>query len=75
MHPYVKKMIAPLAITCLTVILYSVYIVLAIRYAFPTLLQVAVTVGALAMIGGMIYICYTRYKEIMSGEEDDLDKY
>ena len=75
LHPYTKKLIAPVAVTTLMIIAYIAYMIFAIKTGFPTWVQVLVTVVALIMTGAMLYVLYTRYKEIMSGEEDDLDKY
>ena len=75
LHPYTKKLIAPVAVTTLMIILYIAYMIFAIKAGFPTWVQVLVTVVALILTGAMLYVLYTRYKEIMSGEEDDLDKY
>ncbi|MDO4617537.1 MAG: hypothetical protein Q4B03_08795 [Lachnospiraceae bacterium] len=69
-----KKMIAPIVITVLLVIYYTVYfgfIIAAIPDKWAALLGIIpAALGAVS-----IYVCIQRINEIRSGEEDDLSKY
>ena len=75
MNNHGKKKIAPIVITVLFVGYLLVYIVFLF---FATSFHPAIALLALpllALAAGMVYILYTRIKEIDGGEEDDLSNY
>ena len=75
MNDHGKKKIAPIVITVLFVGYLIVYIVFLF---FATSFHPAIALLALPLIAlaaGMVYILYTRIKEIDGGEEDDLSNY
>ena len=75
MNDHSKKKIAPIVITVLFVGYLLVYIVFLF---FATSFHPAIALLALpllALAAGMVYILYTRIKEIDGGEEDDLSNY
>lgn len=75
MNNHGKKKIAPIVITVLFVGYLIVYIVFLF---FATSFHPAIALLALPLIAlaaGMVYILYTRIKEIDGGEEDDLSNY
>ena len=74
MNKHVKKMIAPIIITVITVLYYVIYFgfVIALLDGLGKLL-----LGLLPLLLSaiMIAVCIERIKEINKGEEDDLSKY
>ena len=75
MNNHGKKKIAPIVITVLFVgylIIYIVFLFFATSF-HPAIALLALPLIALA--AGMVYILYTRIKEIDGGEEDDLSNY
>ena len=74
MNKHVKKMIAPIIITVITVLYYVIYFgfVIALLDGLGKLL-----LGLLPLLLSaiMIAVCIERIKEIKKGEEDDLSKY
>ena len=75
MNNHGKQKIAPIVITVLFVGYLLVYIVFLF---FATSFHPAIALLALpllALAAGMVYILYTRIKEIDGGEEDDLSNY
>ena len=70
-----KKMAAPIVITVLFVAYLAVYgmIIWEASEFSPATLFLAIPLIALGI--GMVYVLYTRVKEIRSGEEDDLGNY
>jgi len=72
---YMKKMIAPIIVTVIFVLYFFAY-AFGIIYFVPNVL-VKVLLGVIPALFGavMIYVCLQRFKEIRSGEEDDLSKY
>jgi hypothetical protein len=74
MNRHVKKMIAPIIITVITVLYYVIYFgfVIALLDGLGKLL-----LGLLPLLLSaiMIAVCIERIKEIKKGEEDDLSKY
>ena len=75
MNDHSKKKIAPIVITVLFVAYLLVYIVFLMNAVsfHPAIALLALPLLALA--AGMVYILYTRIKEIDGGEEDDLSNY
>ena len=75
MNNHGKKKIAPIVITVLFVAYLLVYIVFLMNAVsfHPAIALLALPLLALA--AGMVYILYTRIKEIDGGEEDDLSNY
>ena len=72
---HVKKLIAPIVITVITVLYFMVYfggIIFEVREIPWVILLGVVPLGFAA---AMIYVCMQRIREIESGEEDDLSKY
>lgn len=71
-----KKLIAPVIITAICVIYYLFFfLVVLVVPEIPFLVKIILGVILLALSGVCIYVCIERYKEIRSGEEDDLSKY
>ena len=75
MKDHWKKMIAPIVITVIFLAYLAFYGVLLVvldgwQNVFLLLLIPMVALGA-----GMVYVLYTRIREIRSGEEDDLRNY
>ena len=75
MNNHGKKKIAPIVITVLFVGYLLIYIVVLMNAVsfHPAIALLALPLLALA--AGMVYILYTRIKEIDGGEEDDLSNY
>ena len=70
-----KKLIAPIVISCITIICFLAW---GIGWCFVPLPTWGKLVGFLvpiALIGVVIWMLIERIKEIRSGEEDDLSKY
>ncbi len=69
-----KKMVAPIVITVLMILYYSIYFGVLIALIDSTW---AVLLGVLPVALGLTitYVCIQRIKEIKGGEEDDLSKY
>lgn len=74
MSEHDKKKIAPIVITILIVLYYTLYFTLII-FAVPGILKIIFGIIPLLFAGLMIYVCVQRMKEIDGGEEDDLSKY
>lgn len=74
MSEHDKKKIAPIVITILIVLYYTLYFTLVI-FAVPGVLKIIFGIVPLLFAGLMIYVCVQRMKEIDGGEEDDLSKY
>ena len=74
MSEHDKKKIAPIVITILIVLYYTLYFTLII-FAVPGILTIIFGIVPLLLAGLMIYVCVQRMKEIDGGEEDDLSKY
>lgn len=76
MGHHVKKMVAPLIITVLTV-LYLVGTATCFSFAedMPLFVKVLFILVPLILSGIMIGVAISRIREIRSGEEDDLSKY
>lgn len=71
----VKKMIAPIIITIILFIYFSLFIFGIINIYSPLWVKVTVLAILLGLIGASIFVLVERIKEIRSGEEDDLSKY
>ncbi|MCR2044851.1 hypothetical protein [Anaerosalibacter massiliensis] len=71
----IKKMIAPLIITCMLIIYFSLFILGIINIPEPLWIKIVGVIIPLALIGVSIFVLIERIKEIRSGEEDDLSKY
>ena len=70
-----KKMIAPIIITVIFVLYFFAY-AFGIVWAVPNVAaKILFGVIPAAFAAVMIYVCLQRFKEIRSGEEDDLSKY
>jgi len=74
MSEHDKKKIAPIVITIIVVLYYTLYFTLII-FAVPGILTIIFGIVPLLLAGLMIYVCVQRMKEIDGGEEDDLSKY
>ena len=74
MSEHDRKKIAPIVITILIVLYYTLYFSLFI-FAVPGILTIIFGIVPLLLAGLMIYVCVQRMKEIDGGEEDDLSKY
>ena len=74
MSEHDRKKIAPIVITILIVLYYTLYFTLII-FAVPGVLKIIFGIVPLLFAGLMIYVCVQRMKEIDGGEEDDLSKY
>ena len=77
MNDHIKKMIAPIVITAVFLGYLAIYGIL-IFYVEewqgkPVLLILLIPLAALG--AGMVYVLYTRIREIKRGEEDDLGNY
>ena len=70
-----KKMLAPILITIVFLLYLSVYVALIVMTAADTPLVILFGIPVLLLGAGMVYVLYTRIREIRSGEEDDLDNY
>lgn len=70
-----KKLIAPIVITILLVIYFSIFLVLWSFIFISAIVKIIGTLILLTLIGVSIYVLIERIKEIRSGEEDDLSKY
>ena len=70
-----KKFIAPLIITLLFIAYIIFYFGFFIYLVDVLALRIVLGIIPLALIGVMVAMCVERYKEIRSGEEDDLSKY
>ena len=75
MSSHGKKMIAPIIITILFLLYLAVYGTLLIKAAMaePQVILMGIPLVLLGI--GMVYILFTRIREIRSGEEDDLSNY
>jgi len=70
-----KKMVAPILITFAFLLYLFVYVALIVMTAADTPLIILFGIPVLLLGTGMVYVLYTRIREIRSGEEDDLDNY
>ena len=75
MTPHGKKMLAPIIITIFFLLYLFVYGALVIMAALEQPLVILFGIPLVLLGAGMIYVLYTRIREIRSGEEDDVDNY
>jgi len=75
MNNHGKKIIAPVAITCLLAAYMVMFFLFIIKLPMHTLSLVLVGGAPLAILFASVYVLIERIKEIRSGEEDDLGKY
>ena len=71
----IKKIIAPLIITCIITAFLVFFIVEIINAPDQLALKVMGAIIVLSLLGGSIFVFIERIKEIRSDEEDDLGKY
>lgn len=71
----VKKMVAPLIITCLLVIYFLFFVLGIISIPDPLWVKIIMLLVPSILIGVSIFMLVERINEIRSGEEDDLSKY
>ena len=71
----IKKIIAPLIITCILIIYFTFFILGIINTPDLLWIKIVGTIVPLALMGVSIFVLIERIKEIRSGEEDDLSKY
>ena len=71
----IKKMIAPIIITCLLLLYFSLYILGIINIPSQLWVKIIMLIIPLGLMGVIIFVLVERIKEIRSGEEDDLSKY
>lgn len=72
---HLKKMIAPIVITCIVMVYLVLYIVIVWMVAIPRWIQISGLIFLLILIGVSVGMLAERIKEIRSGEEDDLSNY
>ena len=70
-----KKMIAPIIITGIVIIYYSLFFGLLITSLDNIWLKLLLGVIPILLAATMIFVCVERIKEIKGGEEDDLSQY
>ena len=70
-----KKMIAPIIITGIVIIYYSLFFELLITSLDNIWLKLLLGVIPVLLAATMIFVCAERIKEIKGGEEDDLSQY
>ena len=75
MSQHGKKMVAPILITIIFLLYLFAYVALIVIAAADTPLVILFGIPVLLLGIGMVYVLYTRIREIRSGEEDDLDNY
>jgi fatty acid desaturase len=75
MSQHGKKMLAPILITIIFLLYLFAYVALIVIAAADTPLVILFGIPVLLLGIGMVYVLYTRIREIRSGEEDDLDNY
>ena len=75
MSQHGKKMLAPILITIIFLLYLFAYVALIVMAAADTPLVILFGISVLLLGIGMVYVLYTRIREIRSGEEDDLDNY
>jgi len=75
MNRYIKKMIAPIIITIILAGYYITISYILINISINIFFQVIIIIVSIILTISLIYVLYSRIKEIRSGEEDDLSKY
>ena len=75
MTPHWKKMIAPIIITIVFLVFLAFYIALLVKATAMQPLLILLAIPLVLLGVGMVYVLFTRLREIRSGEEDDLGNY
>ena len=70
-----KKIIAPLVITIITIAYFLFYAYMCFVLLVPVFVKIVCGVIAVALICCIIFVFIERVNEIKGGEEDDLSKY
>ncbi len=70
-----KQLIAPITITCISVLFLFSYIIAILLVDLPLGFSLLLLLIPLALAGVCIFVLVERIKEIRSGEEDDLSQY
>ncbi len=70
-----KQLIAPITITCISVLFLLSYIIAILLVDLPLGFSLLLLLIPLALAGVCIFVLVERIKEIRSGEEDDLSQY
>ncbi len=69
------KLIAPIIITCISLLFLLSYIIAIILIDLPVGLCLLLLLIPLALAGVCLFVLVERIKEVRSGEEDDLSQY
>ncbi len=73
---HLKKLIAPIVISAITLIYLIGYLFLFVfTPGMPFLIKLLFGLPAIGLIGVVIFVFIERLEEIRSGEEDDISKY
>ena len=75
MSSHGKKMLAPVIITVVFLLYLLIYVVMLAQVVMAEPLALILAIPLVLLGGGMVYVLFTRIREIRSGEEDDLDNY
>ncbi len=75
MSSHGKKMLAPVIITIVFLLYLFIYGAMLMQAALEEPLAILLAVPLVLLGIGMVYMLFTRIREIRSGEEDDLDNY
>ncbi|MCR3922771.1 MAG: hypothetical protein NUK65_09690 [Firmicutes bacterium] len=75
MKKKVRKLIAPVIITCLVVTYFSFFLVMTVLQYMELWIKLLAMLFPLGFIGVSVFVLLERIKEVRSGEEDDLSKY
>ena len=74
MDGHKKKMVAPIVITAIVTLYYTLYFGILI-WLLEGVWKYALVLIPLALVGIMVYGCAQRISEIRKGEEDDISQY
>ncbi len=74
MNSHKKKMIAPIVVSIIMILYYTLYLGLLISL-IDGFWKYALGIVPLVFSGVMVYVCIERINEIRKGEEDDISKY
>ena len=75
MSSHGKKMLAPVIITFVFLLYLLIYVVMLAQVVMAEPLALILAIPLVLLGVGMVYVLFTRIREIRSGEEDDLDNY
>ena len=75
MSSHGKKMLAPVIITIVFLLYLLIYVVMLAQVVMVEPLAFILAIPLVLLGVGMVYVLFTRIREIRSGEEDDLDNY